>query len=170
MTSTGKRVLPLKSEALGFSLVETVIAIAVIALAFIGIIGLLGLGVANDQTSTEQTVATNIAASIMADLRSTPNYSSNSAQYNFALPTPSTPTTKILYFDNNQNMVASAAGAAYKASIYLAQVLSVGPTVGPPTLAKPQATDSARVVITWPAQATTGPVGSVDIITEFRIN
>jgi uncharacterized protein (TIGR02598 family) len=167
MSSTGKRVHPLKPEALGFSLVETVIAIAVIALAFIGIIGLLGLGVANDQTSTEQTVATNIAASIMADLRSTPNYSTTSVRYSLTLPTTTGTLTSVtpvsLYFDNNQNKIASSAGAAYKAYVSLTQVVSVG-------VAPPQATDLARIVVTWPAQATTGPVGSVDIITEFRIN
>jgi uncharacterized protein (TIGR02598 family) len=167
MSKTGKGGLRSRAGISGFSLVEVVIAIAVIAVTFIGIIGLLGLGVASDQTSSEQTIATNIAASILADLRSTPDYSTTSARYGLPLPTSATAlssvTPTVLYFDDNQNVVATSAAAAYKAFVSLTRVVSIG-------TAPAQATDLARVVVVWPAQSTTTPVGNVDIITEFRVN
>jgi uncharacterized protein (TIGR02598 family) len=167
MNKTGNRMRRSRMGASGFSLVETVIAIAVIAFTFIVIIGMLGLGVANDQTSSEQTVATNIAASIIADLRSTPNYSPNSTRYNLTLPTTTTAissvTPTILYFDNAQNIVTSSASPAYKAYVYLTQTVSIG-------TAPAQTTDLVRVAVAWPAQTTTPAAGYVDILTQFRVN
>ena len=177
----GKQVRSLTKSASGFSLIETVIALAVIALAFIGIIGLLGLGLANNQTSSQQTVATNIAASIVADLRSTPSYSTKSPRYSLPLPnsvtgTPTTPLSGVsryyLYFDNAQNALGAPTvgapstiptGAVYVAYVSMTKLVQVGPTLT-------QNTDMARIVVTWPAQANTPATGNVDIITQFRIN
>jgi len=54
MNSNRGHAQSLKACALGFSLLEVVIAIAVISVTFIGLIGLLGLGVVTDQTSSQQ--------------------------------------------------------------------------------------------------------------------
>ena len=177
--------------ASGFSLIEVVIAIAVIAVTFIGLIGLLGLGVVNDQTSTEQTVANNIAASIMADLRSTPTFSTTSSRFGITLPTgpagPGTPISTssqplsgltagttaapVLYFDNNATFIpplnASTAplNAVYVANVYLARIAYIGPTAI-------QSNDMVRIVVSWPAKtpAGTAPAGSVDAISQFVIH
>jgi prepilin-type N-terminal cleavage/methylation domain-containing protein len=106
-----KRLSGLGMESKGFSLVEVVIAIAIVAFTFITLIGLLGGGVASDQKSSQQTVASGILASIVADLRSTPDvcyetaYSNNTAagtitqkttRYQITLPKPTTSETSIM--------------------------------------------------------------------------
>jgi hypothetical protein len=184
----------------GFSLVEVCMAIAVVAFTFITLIGLLALGVGNDQRSFQQTVATNIVASIVADLRSTPNFAYSNAnpgvstRYQITLPTPpTTPNTSAtplagvtpvyLYFDVNQNALETAgplttlpatapSGAIYLATIYLASIVSVGPTAGTtsPTYLLTQTTHMARVVVSWPAQTQGLPSGAVDVVTEFRLH
>lgn len=198
MNQVRERARGLRAGASGFSLIEVVIAIAVIAVTFIGVIGLLGLGVANDQTSSEQTVANNIAASILADLRSTPAYSTvtTSTRYGLTLPTgpailPATPvsdaasplttgagaTISYLYFDNSASFLPLAApkvysgvqtpvptGAIYVAVVYLTRIACVGPT------SLPQSDDMVRVAVSWPAQTTTTPAGSVDVISQFFIH
>jgi prepilin-type N-terminal cleavage/methylation domain-containing protein len=199
MNKVGERARGLGAGASGFSLIETVIAIAVIAVTFVGLIGLLGLGVVNDRTSSQQTVANNIAASILADLRSTPTYSTTgkSTRYGLTLPTANPGTTAApfsgvspsyyLYFDNSANWLPLSpstptayttlqstvpSGAAFMAAVYLAQIGTVGTTT-PPSL---QSNDMARVVVSWPplksAQVTAGiaPAGSVDVISQFLIH
>jgi len=190
MNKDGERACGLRVGASGFSLIETVIAIAVIAVTFIGLIGLLGLGVANDQASSQQTVANNIAASILADLRSTPNYAykpmgtGTTTRYGLVLPTsPANSTTpvstsatplsgvtaQVLYFDNSPAFISLGgsvpANAVYVANVYLARIAYIGPTAI-------QSNDLARVVVSWPAQtpASTAPAGSVDVISQFLIH
>jgi prepilin-type N-terminal cleavage/methylation domain-containing protein len=158
----------------GFSLVEMVIALAVIAVTFIGLIGLLGVGLASNQTSSEQLGATNIADSIIADLRSTPSYiiSSSGDSVRFGIPLPKMVTTAaaplagaaatVLYFDNLRNFIvkggAAPSNAVYAANVYSAQVSSVGPS------------DLVRVTVSWPAAATAAPAGSLEVVTQFQIH
>lgn len=196
---TGKQEVLRRPGAPGFSLIEVVIAIAVIGVTFIGIIGLLGLGVANDQISSQQTMANNIAASILADLRSTPPYSSTGKTTRFKLPLPTSipsgnaakPFSGVspsyyLYFDNSANWLPIGSstlytsaqatvptGAAFMASVYLARIGTVGPTTTPSSL---QSNDMARIVISWPAltlaqiNANLAPAGSVDVISQFLLH
>jgi len=177
----------------GFSLVEVAIALAVFAFSFVILISLLGTGMGNNQKSSQQTVATNILVSIVADLRSTPNFSqtSKSPVYNFlltaqtAMPSSSTTpltgsgvTTSYLFFDNNQNALETSplttpiapSGAVYQATTYLSPITYVGPATASSPLS--QTTWMTRVVVSWPAQAaqTTPPVGSVEAVTEFRLH
>jgi len=196
MNKVGERARGLKVGASGFSLIETVIAIAVIAVTFIGLIGLLGLGVANDQASSQQTVANNIAASILADLRSTPAYTTTttivSPRFGITFPTTvatSPPLTTAdnanlyyLYFDNSPNVTPNAVPyipytsaqtssvvptAVYVANVYISKIESIGPTL---TGYLPQTMYAARVVVSWPALTTTTPAGSVDVISQFLIH
>jgi prepilin-type N-terminal cleavage/methylation domain-containing protein len=192
MNKVRDRARAFRAGAAGFSLIEVVIAIAVIAVTFIGLIGLLGLGVANDQASSQQTVATNIASSILADLRSTPTYSATSTRFGLTLPT--TPTGAVntsltplagltpyyLYFDNSPSFLPLSsplvytapqspvpAGAVYVATVYLTRITYIGPTA---TSSLPQSSDMVRVVVSWPAQASTVPSGNVDVISQFLIH
>jgi len=185
MNKVGERARGPGAGASGFSLIEVVIAIAVIAVTFIGLIGLLGLGVANDQTSSQQTVANNIAASILADLRSTPTYSTTgkSTQYGLTLPvtapgSSATPlsglTASVLYFDNSPvfislNPASVPANAVYVANVYMTRIGTAGPTA---TASLTQSNDMARIVVSWPAKtpAGTAPAGSVDVISQFLIH
>jgi type II secretory pathway pseudopilin PulG len=163
---TGKQEVLRRPGAPGFSLIEVVIAIAVIGVTFIGIIGLLGLGIANDQISSQQTMANNIAASILADLRSTPTYAGTpppsytataikSTRFKLTLPTSNSGTTAApfsginptyyLYFDNLANWLPIGSSTAYTSvqttapsgSAFMAAVyLAQIGSVGPTT--KPQ--------------------------------
>ena len=182
-------------SAKGFSLIEVVIAISVVALTFIGLIGLLGVGAANDQASSRQTVATNIAGAILTDLRSTPAYSTMSPRFGLTLPTsnagtasaPFGTTPSYLYFDNSASFLPlsgptaystaqspAPTGAVYVAVVYLSQIVSIGPSVSTATTPKvwPQGNDAARTVVYWPAQtpAGTAPAGSVDVISQFLVH
>jgi hypothetical protein len=180
----------------GFSLIEVVIAIAVVALTFIGIIGLLGVGAVNDQASSQGTIATNIAGSILADLRSTPgnipgaggiySIATSSSRYGLPLPTtvtatPSTPikgltapTLSVAYFDNAANFISplnpssAPAGAAYVARVYPALISSVG--LGSGQVGTSQYNYMVRVVVSWPAQATAVPGGSIDVTSQFLVH
>lgn len=176
----------LKSASPGFSLIEVVIALAVVSVTFIGIIGLLGLGVASDQTANEQTVATMIASSIMSDLRGTPGnipgtggtYSILSKSTRFQVTMPTTDTTgstplggvtpTVLYFDNSGGATTSTASPTFKASVYLVRTSHVGSDTG--NVGQSQYTYLARVLVSWPAQTTTNPSGSVDIVSQFLIH
>ncbi len=167
----------------GFSLVEMAIAIAVIAVTFMGIIGLLGVGLETGQASTQQTVGTNIADAIIADLRSTPNFATTSVRYGLTLPTPpTTPNTSltplagltpaILYFDINGNFISpinaspAPTNAVFAARVYDAAIVSVGPAS---STSLAQTMDLVRVVVTWPAAAAV-PTGSLEVISQVRIH
>jgi prepilin-type N-terminal cleavage/methylation domain-containing protein len=171
-----------KRKAAGFSLVEIVIAISIVGLAFLAILGTLSVGVTNDQASSQQTVATNIAASIMADLRSTPSYAnplrSQIYKIDFPTNTPTTPppaaplsgvTPITIYFDNSLNNVGTGSNVpvaqkpVYTANVYMTVLAT-----------SPQTSYMVRVNVAWPAQAPipaggTAPayVGNVDVIDQF---
>jgi type II secretory pathway pseudopilin PulG len=163
----------------GFSLVEIVIALSVVAFAFLSIVGLLGEGLASDQNSTEQMIATNIAAAIISDMQSSQNTGFvpiTSPRFGIALATiptatPATPLAGVkpvqLYFDNLGNNLDSSeahysqTNGIFQANVYTAQIQSnVGPT---PTIF------IARVAVSWPAQAAV-PVGSVEVVTQFQLH
>jgi type II secretory pathway pseudopilin PulG len=180
-----KQALRLRPGLKGFSLIEAAVAMAVVALTFTGLIGLLGIGVANDQASSQQTVATNIVASILADLRSTPAYSTTgkSTRYGLTLPTtgpgisakplsglpPS--GTPVLYFDNtatfiSMNPASVPANAVYVANVYMTRIAVIGPA----STSLSQSNDMARVLVSWPARTRTIPAGNVDVISQFLIH
>jgi prepilin-type N-terminal cleavage/methylation domain-containing protein len=166
------------SSADGFSLVELVIALAVISVTFIGIIGLLGLGLVNDENSSQQTGATNIADSIIADMRSTPSYSTSGKSPRFGITIPTTATTSptplasgttglvtsVLYFDSGSNFIqlggALPGNAAYGAHVYAVEIS--------PFSDSSRASYLVRVVVLWPAAATTAPAGNLDVISQYR--
>ena len=108
-SSTTRQISKLASQ--GFSLIEVVVAISIVTVTFLGILGLLGVGMSNDRTSFQQTTAINIAEMIVADLRSTPAYATTSTRFSLNLPTSNPGTalapfsgvnpTYYLYFDNS---------------------------------------------------------------------
>ena len=62
-----------------FSLVELTLALGIAAFCLIAVFGLMPVGVQTNRNATSQTAATNIIASVIADMRATP--ATTSAQY-----------------------------------------------------------------------------------------
>lgn len=183
----------------GFSLVEIVIALSIVAFAFLSIVGLMGVGLVSDQNSTQQTEATNIAAAIVADLRSTqnvpgaatyipPHYGSTSPNGAIVLSATApastvtettgaifkNATSQILYFDDKGELTSKTSTAAppiFYARVYSAQILKPSSTSN--TNGNPLF--AARVVVLWPyaaiaKSATNPPSGYVELNTEFQLH
>jgi hypothetical protein len=81
------------SPAAAFSLVELTLALGVAAFCLIAVFGLIPVGMQTNRNATSQTIATNIIASIAADLRST-GTTGNSPEFCIGLG-----ATKTMYFE-----------------------------------------------------------------------
>jgi prepilin-type N-terminal cleavage/methylation domain-containing protein len=174
----------------GFSLVEIVIALSIVAFAFLSIVGLLGVGLASDQNSTQQTTGTNIAAAIISDLQSTQNIGGNatlylySPRFNISLPVPSPgsvivvppnpltgPTPTQVYFDNQGGKTtqdSTTDPATFLAYVSVAPILllsSASNTNG-------NTVYMAHINVVWPAQLpqNTPAVGNVELVTQFQLH
>ena len=84
-----------RSTAAAFSLVEVTLAIGIAAFCLIAVIGIIPVGVQTNRNATSQTVATNIMASVVTDLRSTSKTKTTSSQFGISYTT--SPQTR--YFD-----------------------------------------------------------------------
>ena len=73
------------SAAAAFSLVEVTLALGVAAFCLIAVFGLMPIGVQTNRNATSQTAATNIMASVVADLRATPKANNFSSQLQLRL-------------------------------------------------------------------------------------
>lgn len=129
----------------GFTLVEVTLALGLAAFCLLAVFGLLPTGINCNRASVEQTAAASLARAIVADLRATPQNSTNSPQY--AIPFPSTSAS--FYFA--EDGTAGTASPRYLATI----------TINP---AAPTA--FANIRITWPASApVASAVGSYEVST-----
>jgi uncharacterized protein (TIGR02598 family) len=141
---------PLKFTRAAFSLVEVTLALGVAAFCLIAVFGLMPVGVLANRNATSQTAATNIIASVIADMRATT--SSTSPQYGITFG-----TAKTLYFDSvGQFTTSLGANSRYRVSITFP--------------ASPSGLSYADVKATWPAPAdpaTTTPSGSVETFAAF---
>ena len=61
-----------KSRAAAFSLVEVTLALGVAAFCLLAVLGLLPVGVQTNRNASSQTIASNIIATVVSDLRTTP--------------------------------------------------------------------------------------------------
>jgi len=136
-----------------FSLVELTLAIGVAAFALIAVFGLMPVGVQTNRNATSQTAASNIIASVIADMRATT--SATSPQYGITFG-----TARTLYFDGaGQFTTVLGANSRYRVSITFPW--TSGNTRG------------ANLKVTWPAPvdpATTTPSGSVEMFAAFDRN
>ncbi len=94
-------------------------ALGVAAFALVVIVGLFPVGIGAQQTSLNETMATNIATSIIADLRQAP--SAYALSLNSSLSTKSsrygvdvTQATTTLYLDESGAKLTSSTGAHYQ--------------------------------------------------------
>jgi uncharacterized protein (TIGR02598 family) len=94
-----------------FTLIEITLALSLISFAFVGLMGLLPLGLQNFQSAIDISIRSQIAQRIFTD----------ASQTDFdTLVGPaggSTPTPTYRYFDNQGNEVFSQQGAVYQAQI-----------------------------------------------------
>ena len=115
----------------GFSLVEVTLALGVAAFCLIAVFGLIPVGVQTNRNATSQTAATNIIASVIADMRATT--SSISPQYGITFG-----SAKTLYFDGaGQFTTLLGANSRYRARITFPS--------------SPAGLSYADVKVTWPA-------------------
>lgn len=164
----------------GFSLVEVTLAIGIAAFCFIAVIGIVPVGVQTNRNATSQTVATNIMAAAVTDLRATQKTKTASPQ--LAIPVPSdhrlgaapdcqrcascwNTQTTTKYFDaSGKSVVSTSAAALYRVTV--TQVQNPAATVSTGALFY-----DARA--TWPAQAdpcATTPSGSVEMFVALDRN
>ena len=104
-----------------FSLVEVVLALAILAFGIVVLVALLPIGLQTEQTSAQETVAINIIQSFGTDLANSPATNPKSTRYLLAMPatTPlpappaATPTPANYYLTDDQTVTGTAAGAAF---------------------------------------------------------
>ena len=142
------------SQRSAFSLVEVALALGVAAFALVAIFGLLPVGINTNTTSVQQTVATNLAAGIIADMREAPTAAalkaskipSGSPRYGIDVTQSS---SSPLYLDISGAKKSTALQANYQVTW----------TLTAPTGAYRTATYGS-IVVSWPA-GITPPAGSV---------
>jgi uncharacterized protein (TIGR02598 family) len=137
--------------ASAFSLVELTLAIGIAAFCLIAVFGLMPVGVQTNRNATSQTAATNIIASVIADMRATT--SSTSPQYGITFG-----TAKTLYFDGAGQFTTSlGANSRYRVSVTFPS--------------SPSGMSFADVNVTWPAAAAPANAsGSVEMFAAFDRN
>ncbi len=153
-----------------FSLVEVALALGVATFALVLIFGLLPIGINSNQASIQQTIATNLATAIIADMRQVPSaaavtanaaLSAKSPVYSITVPAPGStnPTTIIQFFDDGGANLGDGGTShvAPSAARYRATIVLTTPATG-------QATATyGSVTIGWPAAA----ANSLGSITAF---
>ncbi len=151
----------------GFSLVEVVLALGIMAFCLMALIALLPMGIKSNQISAEEIRAVNLLGLLEADLRNThPSansgksrlfglalpYSTNadgSTACNLSLPTNSVSASTSTGLQDNEMPISYTANPRprYQASVIYSSLPAAG------SLAPFQ----ARLVINWPATNTTSP-------------
>jgi uncharacterized protein (TIGR02598 family) len=136
-----------------FSLVEVTLALGIAAFCLIAVFGLMPVGVQTNRNATSQTAATNIIASVIADMRATT--SSISPQYGITFG-----AAKTLYFDGSgQSTTLLGPNSRYRVRITFPS--------------SPAGLSYAVVKITWPAPvdpAAGAPSGFVEMFAAFDRN
>jgi len=144
-----------------FSLIEVTLALGIAAFCLIAVFGLIPVAALTNRNATSQSAATNIIASVIADMRATT--SPTSPQYGITFG-----TCRRLYFDGSGQVVASVvctnnatppATSRYRLNVSF------------PT--SPTGLSYADVRVTWPAPVdptTTTPSGSVEMFAAFDRN
>src|SRR5712664_1471484 len=88
-----------------FSLVELTLALGIAAFCLIAVFGLVPIAVLTNRNATSQTVAKNIIAAVVADLRATSKANTTSTQFGVTFGTNTT-----LYFDGSGQCSCDSAG------------------------------------------------------------
>ena len=142
---------PLRFTA-AFSLVEVTLALGIAAFCLIAVFGLMPVAVLTNRNATSQTAATNVIASVIADMRATT--ASTSPQYGITFGTP-----KTLYFDGTGQFTTSlSANSRYQVNVTWSDSGWNGLRY-------------ADIKATWPAAATAANAsGSAEMFAAFDRN
>ncbi len=132
-----------------FSLVEITVALGIGAFCLIAVFGLLPIGVQTNRDASSQTAATAIVCNVIADMRSTPNAATTSAQYQITFG-----NSRTLYFDGSGHFDTSLnPDSRYQLNVSF-------PSAGGGTFAPTYANLNVR----WPASSTANTAsGSVEM-------
>jgi len=158
-----------------FSLVEVTLALGVAAFCLIAVFGLLPVGLQTNRNATSQTVATNVIAFVVADLRAnykTPQVTWRSPLLCITLGDPNQPP---LFFDSQNRCSGNLAGSTNPCGGGFPPS-SVLQTRYRLTITFPPSTGNltyADLKVTWPAgadPAITTPSGSVEMFAAFDRN
>ena len=158
-----------KNHAAGFTLIEVTLALGVASFAMLAIFGLLPVGLQSSQTSTQQTLATNIATAILADMTQVPSasaiaassgtLSSISSEYGIDVTKSYSSTApKQFYVDATGAPQASATTARYRVSLTLVQ-----------SGTNSRQADNGMITIAWPAAAQ-NPLDKVSVFVALDRN
>jgi hypothetical protein len=164
-----------------FSLTELTLALGVAAFCLLAVFSLLPIGVQTNRNATSQTVATNIAALAVADLRAA---TTGSPMLQITMPTdPTSPpqfvppnvvpcsggqtsaTSQIRYFDSS----GQSSSSINSTSLYRLIVTFVKNTTATPTTGATY----VNVKVTWPAAidpCAITPSGSVEMFAALNRN
>jgi len=113
-----------RSPSKGFSLVEVSIAIGIAAFGIISLLGLMGVFLSSGRESHEDTILSDIAKGVFADLRSRPfdpPAQTNPPAFDHSLKSLSGSVTTI-YFTAEGVSVGTAASAYYSCNLTLKEV------------------------------------------------
>jgi uncharacterized protein (TIGR02598 family) len=143
------------SRAAAFSLLEVVLALGVAAFCLIAVLGLLPVGVQTNRNASSQTAVSNIIATVVSDLRTTPAAATTSPEFAITFDAERT-----LFFDASGKASPSlSADSRYRLNVTWNSA--------------PTGLHYAVLKATWPAEvdpATTPPGGSVEIFAAFDRN
>jgi len=146
-----------------FSLIEVSLALGIVAFCIPSIVGLLSVGMSNNQISSEQIGGTGILTAVSSDLRATPAASASSQQFNIAIPSVSSTEEQIetIYLTQDGKIVTTAFNAYFLVTVtFLSSNSTAG---GNATL--------ANVKVSWPAIATTTSArGAVEMFVALKRN
>ena len=138
-----------------FSLLEVVLALGVAAFCLIAVLGLLPVGVQTNRNASSQTAVSNIIATVVSDLRTTPAAATTSPEFAITFD-----AEKTLFFDASGKASPSlSADSRYRLNVTWNSA--------------PTGLHYAVLKATWPAEvdpATTPPGGSVEIFAAFDRN
>src|SRR5438034_2562053 len=143
------------SRAAAFSLLEVVLALGVAAFCLIAVLGLLPVGVQTNRNASSQTAVSNIIATVVSDLRTTPASATTSPEFAITFD-----AEKTLFFDASGKASPSlSADSRHRLNVTWNSA--------------PRGLHYAVLKATWPAEvdpATTPPGGSVEIFAAFDRN
>jgi uncharacterized protein (TIGR02598 family) len=136
-------------------LVEVVLALGVAAFCLITVLGLLPVGVQTNRNASSQTAVSNIIATVVSDLRTTPAAAMTSPEFAITFD-----AEKTLFFDaSGQASSSLGADSRYRLNVTWNSA--------------PTGLHYAVLKATWPAEvdpATTRPGGSAEIFAAFDRN
>ena len=135
-----------------FSLIELTLALGIAAFCLLTVFALVPIAVLTNRNATSQTAATNVIASVIADMRATTG--STSPQYGITFGTP-----KTLYFDGAGQFTTSlSTDSRYQLNVTWSSSGRDGLSY-------------ADVKATWPAAATAAnATGSTEMFAAFDRN